>query len=301
MESKNIIGHKIIDIIKEELHNDNPRIAFLPYKREMWNSMKTVYQAAVEDGLEVYVIPIVYFKRNPDMTLEKDHPRLELIDDVENTSFKELPNLNLDLIFFHNPYDEFNLVTYVHNKFHSKELKKIAPIAYIPYHGMESTTDLIVPQGVENADYVFAVSEIDKKNFLNMYPDKKVFAVGSPKEEAIRQYMENKKRIILIVNTLVNFLKNPRLKMKQYREIINKGDVVIFRPHPLMDETISSMGTEYQEEYNATMQFIKENAIIDRSKDVEKVISIADYMYIDGGSVEELWKQTKKPYETLPY
>ena len=90
---KDILGqakqiHKLID---EQIPNKK-EIVFLPYKASMWDSMESVWRAAISDEeCEVYVVPIPYFERNADGTFSKYHYEgEELPDYVPVTILRDL-------------------------------------------------------------------------------------------------------------------------------------------------------------------------------------------------------------------
>ena len=59
---------QISQIMEEELPNQY-EIVFLPYKVSMWDSLESVWKAAIKDGrCDVYVISVPYFDREPDGT-----------------------------------------------------------------------------------------------------------------------------------------------------------------------------------------------------------------------------------------
>lgn len=50
-----------------ELPDGKKEILFLPYKASMWDSLESVWQAAVDsEECEVYVVSIPYFDKNAD-------------------------------------------------------------------------------------------------------------------------------------------------------------------------------------------------------------------------------------------
>jgi hypothetical protein len=290
-------GRIIIDtLIKES--GGNPKIAFCPYKREMWDCMKTVYDAAVESNLTVYVVPLPYFIVYDNAIPKDSLPILESIKDVENTAFNQLYDLDIDYIVFHNQYDNKNRLTSIHPDFYTKELKKKAKLVYIPYSPVKGPKRM---PGAVNADYVFCVDEEDKVDWLKNNPDKKVFVSGSPKIEYTEKYCKNKKKIIHLAASLTPFLDNPHEAMLRYKSIVEKYDTVIFRPHPLMRDSVRSMRAEYEEEYKEFIKWMSINCIIDYSIYPEKVIAICDKMYADEGSMVELWKATNKPYVIIAF
>ena len=101
---------------------------FLPYKASMWDSLESVWKAAEADpGCDAYVIPIPYFDKNPDGSFKEEHyegdqyPDYVTVTRYDAFDFgKHMP----DVIYIHNGYDDWNLITSVHPDFYSRNLKK---------------------------------------------------------------------------------------------------------------------------------------------------------------------------------
>lgn len=53
--------------IQHDMPDDRKEVVFLPYKASMWDSLESVWKAAVQDeNTDAYVIPISYYDKNPD-------------------------------------------------------------------------------------------------------------------------------------------------------------------------------------------------------------------------------------------
>ena len=128
--------------IENSVKNDIPvrrEIAFFPYKASMWDSLESVYLAAKEDPeCDAYCVPIPYYDRNPDHSFGRMHYEgneypdgIEIID-WEKYNFEDRKP---DVIYIHNPYDNYNFVTSVHPRYYSSNLKKYTDtLVYIPYY-----------------------------------------------------------------------------------------------------------------------------------------------------------------------
>lgn len=130
--------NKVKNSILYELPDSKKEVVFLPYKASMWDSMESVWMAARDDeNCNAYVIPIPYFDKKPDgspgeMHYEGDqYPDEVPITDWRQYSMKEQ---HPDVVYIHNPYDQYNKVTTVHPQYYSVELKKYTDeLVYIPY------------------------------------------------------------------------------------------------------------------------------------------------------------------------
>lgn len=202
---------QIKDLMVRELP-DKREILFLPYKASMWDSMESVYLAACEDKTcDAYVMPIPYYDKNSDKSFCEMHYEGELFpSNIPITDYNtyDVAERRPDIIYIHNPYDEYNLVTSVHPAFYSSKLKELTEqLVYIPYFVLgeidsKSTTVLetikkfaVVP-GVVNAHKVILESKEMKKAYVavlveefgentRMHWERKVEGIGSPKYDKI--------------------------------------------------------------------------------------------------------------------
>lgn len=147
-EHKEISANKVYKLLRQKLikagnslRNDIPirkEIVFLPYKASMWDSLESVWKAADADpNCDAYVIPIPYYDKNPDGSFRKMYYEGDQYPDyIPVTKYDEFDFEvhRPDVIYIHNPYDDFNLVTSVPPFFFSKNLKKYTDeLVYIPY------------------------------------------------------------------------------------------------------------------------------------------------------------------------
>ena len=141
-------------------------IVFLPYNASMWDSLESIWKAAYSDlECSCRVIPIPYFDKDSEgnfisMHYEGDDiPKYVPIihyDEYDITENKP------DVIYIHNPYDNYNFVTSVHPSYYSSELKKHTKLlVYVPYFILGDTlpSHLAEAIGVFHADRVITQSE----------------------------------------------------------------------------------------------------------------------------------------------
>lgn len=194
-------------------------VVFLPYKASMWDSLESIYLAAKEDpNCDAYCIPIPYYDKNPDGSFRELHYEgTEYPDFVTITSYEEydFEKRKPDVIYIHNPYDNFNLVTSVHPFFFSKNLKQFTDmLVYVPYfilneidpdnqEAIDGMKHFIWTPGVINADKVVVQSEKMKRIYVNeyikaakengfqdhhidrTYLEQKILGLGSPKIDKV--------------------------------------------------------------------------------------------------------------------
>ena len=325
---------ELLDYARRAMQKELTRkkiMVFLPYKASMWDSLESVWKAAYEDKehCETYVIPIPYCDRNPDMTAKEWHCEANLFPDYvpvldwREYSRDKLREMHPDVIFIHNPYDNFNAVTSVDMQYYSRNLKGIADkLVYIPYFVMGDTIPphFCQTQGVINADYVIVQDENIKEQYERYYPggnppEGKILALGSPKFDKVcnttkddytlpeewRRLIGNKK-VILYNTSLTAMLEHTdkfNAKLRYVFDIFKqRNDVVLWwRPHPLLRATIDSMTPEIRDEYRQIeQQYINEGlGIYDDTPDMDRAIVCTDVYYGDMSSLVWLYRATEKP------
>lgn len=127
--------------VENSVKNDIPirkEVVFFPYNASMWDSLESVYLAAREDpDCDAYCVPIPYFDLNSDHSFGTMHYEgNEYPSDIEITDWQtyDFERRKPDMIFIHNPYDEWNHVTSVHPRYYAKNLKQYTEqLVYIPY------------------------------------------------------------------------------------------------------------------------------------------------------------------------
>ncbi|MBQ8727893.1 MAG: CDP-glycerol glycerophosphotransferase family protein [Oscillospiraceae bacterium] len=314
-------------------------IVFMPYKASMWDSLESVWKAADKDDMcDAYVVPIPYYDKNSDGTLGKFHYEGKEYPDyvpVIHYETYDLSKRRPDVIYIHNPYDEYNFVTSVDPRFYSSELKKYTDcLVYIPYYVSDKNvnavrTHYVLSAGVINSDKTIVQSpkfaDLFKKTLLSQFGDTpenrmivndKIQGLGSPKFDAVNTHKKEDYEIpsewkeiigdkkVVLYNTHLSML------MKEYyqkfipklKEVIeyfrNRDDVVLlWRPHPLTISTAQSMNPEALVPYMEIVNEFKDNkyGIYDDTSDMNRAVAISDAYYGSWSSVIPIYKETGKP------
>lgn len=291
----NRVAKNIVDILIAEEGRDK-RILFLPYKIEMWDSMESVYTECINSGLNVKIHPVEY------MIYMDTHARYITKDtwfDSENIiTYKEFLDFNPDIIIFHYPFDNYNRVTSMPDKYLSSSLKRQGrKLVYVPYHGSWIMQKEMMLPAVLSSDYMFVTNDTIKSycestwriQKVNKYP--KVFATGTPKSDKLyRSGLVN--RNTLISNSLMPFIDDVDRVWKYMRIIrqeLEDGRNVIFRPHPLLYQTLSAMRTERLAEYERFLSWLKNNGVaVDANINFQDTVSNCCKIYCDGGSIFDI-------------
>ena len=196
---------------------------------------------------------------------------------------------------------------------------------------------LCVFPGTMYADKVILSTEEEKITYINEFRkfekennceglfgdlDKKFLVLGSPKLDKVRntarenieipqewkelifKHDGSRKKIILYNTTLQPLLDHKEDYLDKIQNVFGffneKCDeyTLLWRPHPLMESTISSMLPDLYERYINMVQEYRKKAfgIYDDTADLHRAIALSDAYYGDRGSIVALYKETGKPY-----
>jgi len=165
---------KIIEnSIRNDIKTDRIEIVFLPYKASMWDTMESVWMAAKDDPqCDVYVITIPYYDVKPDGSLGRMHYEGHQFPDyvpVTDWTSYSIKDRHPDIIYIHNPYDEYNRVTRIHPDFFSRQLRNHTDmLVYIPYFVVSGNLpeNFCVLPGTIYSHRVIAESEKIKNTYV---------------------------------------------------------------------------------------------------------------------------------------
>lgn len=308
----------------EKYNTDKVIVLFLPYKASMWDCFHSIYEESIRDErCETYVMPIPYYeKENLDRKFKYEYELFDSTLNLLSYSEVDLGQMMPDIIYFHNPYDETNLVTEVDSKFFSKNLKNYTDmLVYVPYYisGMfkseaKMVEKLLLP-GVLNADAVICQAMIQKEIYYkNGIDSEKYIVCGNPKFDELINYskqhsLENIKnkfgirsdKKIVLVNTSISYFLNKQTWFELYSELFENVSsldvIVIWRPHPLLEAAIKNIRPDLYEKYKDFCVFISSisNVIIDNSSSPLEAMFIADALISDYSSLLFQFYVTGKP------
>ena len=298
-------------------------VVFLPYKASMWDSLESIWRAADADpSCETHVVPIPYYERNPDFSLGAMHyeggeyPSDVPVEDYRTIS---LEALHPQAIYIHNPYDRANIVTTIDPAYYSDRLKAYTELLiYVPYYattGGQADGQSYCPV-YEHADYIVVQAECMKGFFDARVPREKILALGSPKFDKVvrlcqeppdppaewkekmagkRVYFYNTSLGGMLLDT-ISFLRKMQYVFDTFAD---RADAcLLWRPHPLMESTFSSMRPAQLAEYERLKQeFISRDiGILDTTPSIETAIAWSDaYVGDSGTSVTSLFGVAGKP------
>ncbi|MCL2690389.1 MAG: CDP-glycerol glycerophosphotransferase family protein, partial [Chitinispirillia bacterium] len=329
---------KIEESVKNDLKPDKIEVVFFPYKASMWDALESIWLAAKDDpACDAYVVPIPYYDKKPDGTFGQMHyegdqyPDYVPVVDWQNYNVEERCP---DVIFIHNPYDEGNYVTSVHQDYYSKRLREFTEqLCYVPYFvasGDTASEQFCVLAGVLYSHKVIVQSETIRQSYIGHLKDyekthnckgaygkfeDKIVALGSPKFDAVinskredfkvpeawAKLIEGKK-VILYNTSLGAILNGDRKYLEKLRLVINQfkecNDVVLWwRPHPLSEATFGSIRPFLLNEYEQIIAEYKHGGfgIYDDTVDLHRAIAWSDAYYGDWSSLVAMYGVTGKP------
>lgn len=299
------------------------RVAFLPYKASMWDSLESIWKCfAADERCETSVVPIPYFEANRLTNRWDTCYDGELYpDDIPVVHFQEylLEDKKPDLVFVHNPFDRYNNVTTVHPVYYSEELKKhCGKFVYVPYYvnpGFLSGDYNKLPL-LYRADYIVLQSEKMKETCKEFPYYERVLPFGSPKFDKVIQLnnaeaalpkewnmdMAGKKKLLLNT-TVTDFLESGEELMVKLRRFFEKVSamneiVIIWRPHPLMEGTVKAMRPQLIDKYRQLVEDFNENhvGVFDETADVSRAVAATDaYIGSHYSSIMGLFEVCNKP------
>ncbi|UYZ34250.1 CDP-glycerol glycerophosphotransferase family protein [Clostridium beijerinckii] len=304
-------------------------VVFLPYKVSMWDSLETVYEAAIKDeNCSVKVVPIPYYQLNknnktPVYEGNRFPTDIPIVPFNEYSLDKEQP----DIIFVHNIYDQYNTITQVFEEYFTENLKKYTDmLVYVPYHistflKQEKGTVRCAYSlpGINNVDKVILAGEHVKKEAIrDGVPKEKIITLGSPKFDGIVNRLNSPyscpeswkeaiegKTVYLLNTGCMYFAANPFEGVHYFTEFLSipkleTNSVVIWRPHPLTEASIIKFAPNLYNGYLKLKELVKngdylyKNIILDETDDYIPALQIADVLISGMSSILQSYLVTEK-------
>ena len=290
-----------------------------------------------DERCEALVVPITYYEfdnnQNPVKKVNERDRFPECVNTINDEEY-DLENDFPDIIYIHNPYDDNNLITRVDSRYYSWNLKKYCEkLVYVPYYkwvdGVSSTD---FKSAMCYADYTVQSSDDAVKRYVDASPEyanilgmdaasvrksmeKKLINLGSPEvDKVLSLSKENvtmpddwkgkviKSRVNVVYNTTLDEIFESRTFDKVKETLVffkNNRDksFVIWRPHPLMRQSLVSMFPDLVDEYDEIMnEFINgKYGVLDTNESMHYAMFWSDMCYgYKTSSMTELYKYTGK-------
>lgn len=297
-------------------------VVFFPYKASMWDSLESVWMAANEDpDCDVYVVPIPYYDRKPGGSFGEFHYEGGDLPDYVPVTHYESYDISIrrpEVVYIHNPYDNYNTITSVDPRFYSYELKKYTgTLVYIPYY----STSGGMSEGQKNCSAYyhadFIVTQAEKyRGFFDSAFEGKLLPMGSPKFDRVIRICNNPpeppaawraklagKKVYFYNTSITGLLSNTEVFLKKMQYVFSvfaaHDDVcLLWRPHPLLESSLDTMRPQFKQSYSKLKRYFikKDIGIYDDTPDVTNTIALCDaYIGDSGTSVVSLFGIAGKP------
>lgn len=290
-----------------------------------------------DERCEALVVPITYYEldsnRNPVKKVNERDRFPEYVNTINDEEY-DLENDFPDIIYIHNPYDNTNLVTRVDSRYYSWNLKKYCEkLVYVPYYKwVDGVSSASFKSAMYHADYTVQSSDDAVKRCIEASPEyagtlgmetivvrkameKKLINLGSPEVDKVLSLSKDnvpmpddwegkviKSRVNVVYNTTIDEIFESRTfdKVKETLNFFKKNSekaFVIWRPHPLIKQTLTSMLPNLVDEYDELMnEFITgDYGVLDANSSMHYAMFWSDMYYgYKTSSMTELYKYTGK-------
>lgn len=303
-------------------------VVFLPYKASMWDSLATVYEAAVKDeNCVARVVPIPYYQLSQNEAIPTyEGERFPAHVPITHYNEYNLEEEEPDIIFIHNIYDDYNTITRVHEHFFTSNLKRFTDmLVYVPYHvstfiqkGGDGDRSYNLPS-VVNVDKIVVLGQYIKEAAIrDGVPEEKLLALGSPKLDVMSKVINKElsypdewneriegKTVYLLNTGCLYFGENPLAKLERLTDLLHfpryiENSVVIWRPHPLTKICIQKY-TPFLMEYYIDLTerripsgSVYNHVIFDQTDDYMPALQAADVLISYDGSLLRSFLLTEK-------
>ena len=267
------------------------RLAFINYKREMWDCMESIYEAARAAGISASVINIGYrYKFSEHYT-----------SDAEPSEFHAE---DYDVAIINYPYDDNNTLTGLNPAFYTDALRaKGLIVVYVPYFGYGCSDHTANQPGAKNADMIILDSEADKAPYMAAgIPEDRLAVTGAPKTDTILKAKANMS-ICLVALSLMPTLNYFDYTITATRvlveRLISTGSTVIFRPHPLLGAGVRRYKEDKMSEWMDFDEEMSACCLMDYTPAPERVLAVSTKVYLNGGSLEDMCQAGRIEYELI--
>lgn len=294
-------------------------VFFLQYP-EMWNSLKSIYDAMCDDDRYSPLILCFPKKKGTYEKKQEFHKKNDAIEFCEKNSMKyidansdnkwgDIKRLEPDYIFVQRPYDE-----YMPKALALSCISKYGLVCYVPY-GYEYVNGIhldieynsklmsnLYASFAENDDTYSFVRQLSKKEIdLNI---RKVYNIGFPRFDLVEasESIEKSDTVLWLPRWSVNE-SNDRSYFFDYKDILldyfgcHKDKHLIIRPHPLMFDNFVSVGVMTEKEVLEFKDEIRnmQNVKLDENEDYNLTFKESDVLIADFTTLVIEYFLTKKP------
>jgi len=238
---------------------------FLPYKASMWDSLESIYLAAKDDSdWDAFVMPIPYYDKKDNKLMEKhweiNYPKnIQLIDYRKYNIEERHP----DIIFIHNPYDGYNIVTSVEPDFYSERLRSLTDcLVYVPYfvgNGIGLPEHFCTLPACLFAHKVIALAEQERQVYIKTYKE------FSKRNRILERFEQIESKFLALGSPKLDKAISTKIKdceiPQEWEKLINNRKVVFYNTSigALLENTVENgrPSNKYLQKIKSVFEFFK--------------------------------------------
>lgn len=153
------------------------RIAFVAYNADMWDALATVHEEALKDPeAEVHTIVVPWYQKDDEGNLTVKHDESSKFPkNIQLTPWEQYDyrQIRPDVVFCHNPYDNFNKIAVIQPQFFIKYMRPhVRTLVYVPYFVSLNgwvPKDRLMSSGMDHADLVPMENDRIRNQYLEVY------------------------------------------------------------------------------------------------------------------------------------
>lgn len=295
------------------------RIVFCPYLSAMWASMAPLYAEHVAAGDEVTVMSLPYAGRDHSGNVLEYHTDTGYPVPQTVASIHVLKEMHPDIIYFHNPYDNINIITQVQPIFHSKHLRGCTDdLIYVPYYTMPMSPGgdvrhIIEAPGVRRANHIVVYSQASAKTYMSVLNADKECIIIKQRPEPRTDYempyewqrISRGRRLVMLGTSVGALMDNKVEELAKICNVIGKYQhedaCLLWRPHPLYDATLTALLPKLQKTYRGIVNNFVEYqlGILDTSWDLERAVTLCTEYIGDPSSLVGFFNEQGKPVQII--
>ena len=271
---------------------EKKHVVFMPYKAALWDCLASVYEAARQDrNATVSVVPIPWFEVDELGQAAVMHDETDMFPkELKILSWKkyDIRRKKPDIVFVHNPYDQFNTVARIHENFYLRNIRPyVRELVYVPYYVAidgKVPKDRLMSAGLDYADLLPVESEQVRQQYAEVF--RNFWQEAGRWPETVQALYIEKGRMLDKIGRVL------RICREQQEQV-----ALLWRPHPLYRESVAYSCPERLASYDELVRrYISEGwGIYDDTPDMYRSIALSDAYFGDMSSVVSLYQRTGKP------
>lgn len=294
--------------------NGKIRVLFILWKPQIWNSQKSVYEAALNNpkvDVNVLIMPDETILSDGSILTSYDYYKKicpNAIEAIKDGKIYDINNLNPDIIIRQSPYDNV-----FPKQYSMANLAKIAKTCYIPYNYNYTPNHLNIEYNSDLLSDVYAIFSdcITNYNYClkehyECYPDIHLFYYGFPRFDIVRKMQNRKcerKVFTWIPRWNTDTVNNDGTSFFKYKDLLvdyfnSHPDLsLIIRPHPNMFKHFIKIGLMSEKDVKYYLDKVNciNNVCMDDNMDYLQTFEKTDVLIADMSSINYEFYLTGRP------